>query len=295
MAQLEQYKIFASVAQNKSFGKAASELYITQPAVSQSVKQLETELGVQLFVRTARGAELTEAGKTLYGYAEQALSTLRNGEEQLKVLKALGTGTLAIGASDTLCEHFLLPYLCDFHKKYPAIKLRITNRNSAETVRLLSYGHVDIGFINTPCEIPGGLAVRCMKKLSSCFVFSPEHMPELCGRVVSVAELEKLPLLMLERESSMRRHTDFAFKESGIKLSPQTELGSHDLLLSFAESGLGVALVVEEYTASHFTAGTLAKLQLTFEIPTHEVALIMPGKLPLSFAAKEFCNGLGVL
>ena len=159
MAQLEQYKIFASVAQNKSFGKAASELYITQPAVSQSVKQLETELGVQLFVRTARGAELTEAGKTLYGYAEQALSTLRNGEEQLKVLKALGTGTLAIGASDTLCEHFLLPYLCDFHKKYPAIKLRITNRTSAETVRLLSYGHVDIGFINTPCEIPGGLAV----------------------------------------------------------------------------------------------------------------------------------------
>lgn len=290
MAQLEQYRIFAAVAQNKSFGKAAAELYITQPAVSQSIKQLEKELGVQLFIRTSRGAELTEAGEMLYGYTEQALATMRTAEEELKELRSLGTGTLPIGASDTLCAHFLLPYLCEFHEKYPRVKLRITNRTSAETMALLTAGYVDIGFVNLPCDAPGGVNVRPLKGLSLCFVCSPKHMPELCGKKVTLDELEEYPIMMLERESAMRRYTDACLKELGIKLSPQTELGSHDLLLSFAESGLGVAVVVKEYSEKNFATGTLKVIDLPFEIPQHEIALITRGNVPLSFAAKQFCE-----
>lgn len=295
MAQLEQYRIFAAVAQHRSFGKAAAELYITQPAVSQSVKQLEKELGVQLFIRTSRGAELTEAGEMLYGYTAQALATMRNAEEELKELRSLGTGTLPIGASDTLCEHFLLPYLCEFHAKYPKIKLRITNRTSSETMALLTAGYVDIGFVNSPCDAPGGVDVHPLKSLTMCFVCSPIHMPELCDHEVTVEELAEYPLMMLERDSAMRRYTDSYFKENGIKLVPQTELGSHDLLLSFAESGLGVAVVVREYTEKNFAAGTLVPVSLPFTIPSHEISLITRGSVPLSFAAKQFCALIGEL
>ncbi len=287
MVQLELYRVFLAVAKNRSFSKAAEELHISQPAISQSISSLEKELETQLFIRTSRGIRLTGAGETLYSYVEQALSIIKGGETQIYELKALKHGTLNIGASDTLCRHYLLPHLQHFHNKYPGVKLRVTNRTSKETVDLLKHGKVDIGFINMPTELDDNISVQELEQIQDCFVYSEKHFPDLRGQT-DLQTLQTYPILMLEKESSSRRYVDSFLKTHNVVPFPQIELGSHDLLLSFAEIGLGVAAVVKEYSKSYISSGKLTEVNLIPEIPKRSIAFISLTRIPLTFSAKEF-------
>ena len=246
MAPLEQYRIFAAVAKWGSFSKAAAELHKTQPAVSQSIKLLERQIDAQLFVRTSRGVTLTEAGKILQSYVEQALSAFESAENHINQLKTLEHGKLYIGASDTLSQHFLLPYLKKFHEKYPHVNLKVTNRTSQDTVDLLNQGKVDIGFIHIPTEVKEHISVLPLLELHDTFVYNEKHFPFIKGEFL-LNDLQHFPLLMLEKKA---QHASIwtVFQKQNITLSPEIELGSHDLLLSFAEIGLGIAAVVREYS-----------------------------------------------
>ena len=285
--QLEQYRIFAAVARHKSFGLAAKALFVTQPAVSQSVRQLESQLGTQLFIRTPKGTLLTQAGEILYQYVESALSLLSGAENRIAELKALEHGTLNIGANDTLCQHFLLPYLQQYHEKYPAVNIRVTNRTSSETVELLRYGKVDLGFINAFTERGDQFTVTPLRQLHDCFVCRPDKFPQLT-EPVSLRELTDFPLLMLETESASRRSLDAFCKSVRAPLQPQIELGSHELLLAFAERGLGVAAVTREYSTDYLQDGRLCEIRLKEKIPPRAISLIHLRRIPLSFAAREF-------
>lgn len=288
MVPLEQYRIFAAVARNKSFCKAAEELFITQPAVSQSIKLLEEELAAQLFVRSSRGVSLTQAGETLFTYVEQALTLFAGAENHLNELKQLESGTLNIGASDTLCHQYLLPQLKSFHNRYPHVSLRVTNRTSHETVELVKQGKADIGYINLPTETGAHITVCPLEELHDCFVCRAEAFPQYTGRTLSLSELEDAPLLMLEGASSTRRYIDACANERSISLKPQIELGSHELLLSFADIGLGIAAVVREYSQEYLSCGRLKEIILSDPMPPRAVALIYHDKLPLPLSAREF-------
>ena len=115
--RLEQYRIFNVVAKTNSFSKAAESLYMTQSAVSQAIKQLETSIDTILFIRTAKGVELTQAGSILYKYTSSAMELLETGLVRVEALKSLEEGELKIGASDTISAYFLLPHLEMFHMR----------------------------------------------------------------------------------------------------------------------------------------------------------------------------------
>jgi len=115
VSKLDLYKVFCQVAMSQSFSKAAKELYMTQPAVSQSVMQLEKELDTRLFNRTSRGVSLTNEGSLLFEYANSAINLLRVGEEKILEFKNLTAGELKIGVGDTISRYFLLPFLEFFH------------------------------------------------------------------------------------------------------------------------------------------------------------------------------------
>ncbi|MEG1743565.1 MAG: LysR family transcriptional regulator substrate-binding protein, partial [Clostridia bacterium] len=204
-------------------------------------------------------------------------------EVHINELKALEHGQLNIGASDTLCHHYLLPYLQSFHQKYPHVNLKVTNRTSKETVELLRSGKVDIGFINMPTDIGENLEFKTLEVLHDCFVFNEKFFS-----VSSLSDILSLPILMLEKDSSTRRYTDSYFKTIGVNLNPQIELGSHELLLSFAKIGLGVAAVVREYSAEYIKSGILKEVNLKNSIPPRSIALVFHSKIPLSLSAKEF-------
>ena len=121
--KIDSYKIFESVARNESISKASEELFISQPAVSQSIKKLEESIGGELFNRTKYGVRLTTEGKAFYDYIKKGLDYIENGERIFSSLKNLNIGTIRIGASSTITKNILIPYLKTFHKLYPNINI----------------------------------------------------------------------------------------------------------------------------------------------------------------------------
>lgn len=128
--KLELYRVFKEVAEVGNITAAAQALYISQSAVSQSIKQLENDLQTRLFSRNSRGVTLTAEGKMLYEYVRSAMGLLETGEEKLSQTRELQMGQLVIGASDTVTSQFLLPYLDGFHREHPAIHIQIISGRS---------------------------------------------------------------------------------------------------------------------------------------------------------------------
>ena len=146
----ELYKVFYYVATSLSFSEASKQLYISQSAVSQSIKTLEKKLEQPLFIRSTKKVQLTPAGKILLKHIEPAMNLIRRGESQLLDSGSLGLGQLHIGASDTICRYFLVPYLKQFHKKFPNVPIKVTNSTSLSCVELLEQGKVDLIVTNFP-------------------------------------------------------------------------------------------------------------------------------------------------
>ena len=138
--KLELYRIFRTVAEEESISAAAKTLFISQSAVSQSIHQLEEQLQVRLFSRQPRGVTLTGEGRVLYDYVRSAISLIETGEEKLQQTRELMMGELVIGASDTVTRSLLLPYLQQFHRAYPAIRLKVLNGTSYEALQMLRAG-----------------------------------------------------------------------------------------------------------------------------------------------------------
>ena len=146
----ELYKVFYYVATSLSFSEASKQLFISQSAVSQSIKTLEKKLDQPLFIRSTKKVQLTPAGKVLLKHIEPAMNLIQRGESQLLDSGSLGLGQLHIGASDTICRYFLVPYLKQFHKKFPNVPIKVTNATSLSCVDLLDQGKVDLIVTNFP-------------------------------------------------------------------------------------------------------------------------------------------------
>lgn len=286
---MQLYKIFFTVAKWKSISGAAGELCITQPAVSQAIKQLESQLDSQLFVRNSRGVALTDEGSLLYSYIEKALNLINAAQIRFEELKNLEKGVLSIGASDTICKYFLLPYLEIFHKQYPKIILQVTNRTSGETIELLKSGKVDIGFVNMPIDLKNDITVRKLSEVHDCFVYGKKYFSEFENKTtVELKDLESYEILMLEDQSATRRYIDNFFRKNHVNLKPEIELGSLDLLSEFAKAGLGIAAVIEEFVQEEIRSGMLRKVKLKTEIPPRHIGMVYQKNFPLSYTAKVF-------
>lgn len=279
--QLELYRFFHRVGVHRSVSAAARELCITQPAVSQAIRNLEESLETRLFVRLPRGMELTEEGRRLFAYIDQAIGLVDAGEREMRQLRSLETGELFIAAGDTLCRYHLVHHLERFHAQYPGVRLRITNRTSEATAALLKAGKVDLGLVNLPCDA-SGIEVEPVHRVTDCFV---THDPELARRVSDWEELAALPLLLLERGTSTRRFIDDQFAEHGIELNPEFELGSVDLLIRLARIGIGTSAVVREYVEEELERGDLFEIAIKPPMPTRDIGIAYRAGTPLSPAA----------
>lgn len=147
---LEAYKVFYYVAKCGSVTKAAGELSISQPAVSQAVKQLENTLDVSLFHRAAKGVRLTGEGELLYSYVAKGYEQIELGVKKVHQMQNMELGEVRIGASDMTLQFYLLPYLEKFHEKYPGIKVIVSNAPTPETLNSLREGRIDFGIVSTP-------------------------------------------------------------------------------------------------------------------------------------------------
>ena len=149
-ATLNLYNIFLTVAQTMNLSAASKRLFISQPAISKAVKQLENELGTTLFFRNSRGVQLTEDGELLYSHIFNAFNEIATGEQLLNSRKELGIGRIRFGASNTLCKYILLPRLQKYVRRNPHISISINCQSSLHTRTLIDNRDIDIGLIATP-------------------------------------------------------------------------------------------------------------------------------------------------
>jgi len=290
--KLERYRIFCSVYESGSLSSAANMMFLTQSAVSQHIKALEDSLGTILFIRSRSGIQPTQAGHLLYQYASQALSLIRTAEKKFTDISSLEDGSLSVGASDTICSHYLMPVLEQYHRLYPGIHLNITNRVTSETVDELKGGKIDIAFINLPyrkAEADRFLTIKEQLPLHEIFVASPEYVSAI-PHALSPDEIASYPLIMLENKSNTRNYVDSFFLSRQITLSPEFELGSHALLLEFASANLGIACVTKEFSQKQLDSGRLVEIQTTDPIPPRSLGVCSLTGVPLSHAAGAFLS-----
>ena len=283
--KLELYRVFKEVAETGNISLAAKNLYISQSAVSQSVKQLETALQARLFARSPRGVSLTWEGQMLYQYVRSALGLLATGEDKLSQAQQLLLGTLTIGASDTVTSFFLTPFLETFHRQHPGIRLKIVSGRSAKVLSMLKSGAVDIAFASSPSE--SSLATWSCFATHAIFVAGSGYGCDF-DHVYTRQEIADFPLILLERKASSRVFLEQYFLQSGITLTPEIELSSRSLLVSLAKIGLGVAGVTLEFVQDALLSGDIRLLKTDFTIPSRSVDMCTLQDVSPTAAASAF-------
>ena len=185
----ELYRIFYTVANCGNITEASKELLISQPAISKSIKNLEEQLGGQLFTRNKRGVILTEEGKEFYKYIKHAIEYINNAENKFTQLINLETGTIKIGISTTLTKTFLLPYLEEFHKLYPNINIEIITNITSELIPKLRNGLIDIVIMNISKKDYGNdIQITKCNEIHDCFVVNNTYK-DLLNKQISLKEL----------------------------------------------------------------------------------------------------------
>ena len=283
--KLELYRVFKEVAETGNISLAAKNLYISQSAVSQSIKQLETALQARLFARSHRGVSLTWEGQMLYQYVRSALGLLATGEDKLSQAQQLLLGTLTIGASDTVTSFFLTPYLETFHHQHPGIRLKIVSGRSAKVLSMLKSGAVDIAFASSPSD--SSLTTWSCFATHSMFVAGGGYGCDF-DHVYTRQEIADFPLILLERKASSRVFLEQYFLQSGITLTPEIELSSRSLLVSLAKIGLGVAGVTREFVQDALDSGEIRQLRTDFTIPARSVDMCTLREVSPTAAASAF-------
>ncbi|MCM1134734.1 MAG: LysR family transcriptional regulator [Clostridium sp.] len=284
---LEYYKVFYYAAKCGSLTTAAAELSISQPAVSQALKQLEGALMVKLFVRSARGIRLTPEGKILYEHVKAGYEQILLGEKMLSSMLRLDYGELKIGASDMTLKFYLLPLLQEYHEKYPGIKVTVTNAPTPETLNLLRQGKIDFGAVSTPVEAGQEFSVLPVREIEDVFVAGRKFI-QYKNHMLDLQELEKLPIISLEGNTSTKSYMEHFLGKNGVKLRPEFELATSDMIVQFALRGLGVGSVVKDFAAEYLEDGRLFELRFNKIIPKRQICVVRNGKLPISRAADEF-------
>lgn len=281
---MELYRVFYMVAKCGSISLAAKELAITQPAVSQSVKLLEEALGTKLFTRTSKGVSMTGEGKLLYSYVSKGYEQIELGEKKLTQMQNLELGEVRIGASDMTLQFYLLPFLEKFHEQYPGIKVSVTNGPTPETLHNLSDGKIDFGVVSSPFEIQNDMEIKEVKEIEDVFVAGRRFLPYK-NHMLDLKQLEELPLILLEGNTSSREYMERYLKQNQVELNPEFELATSEMIVQFAVRNLGVGCVVKDFARQYLEEGTLFELRFNKIIPKRSFCLVLDKKNPLTAAA----------
>lgn len=287
---LDLYRVFYSVATHGNISKAANELFISQPAVSKAICNLERSSGITLFSRNSRGVKLTKEGEVFYQYVKSALNQIYEGERVLTKLKNKEIGIIKVGISSILCKNFLVPRLKNFIQKYPQIKIIINNKTSSETLKLLDDGKVDIAIVSTPCDYFHYNFVEIFK-IQDIFVASKGYINS--HNIENLEDITSYHTLMLLEEGNVsRKYIDLYFNQNNIHIKPDIELSNMDLLVELAKVDLGITVAIKEFITNELSDGPLIELPIKPSIPCRSIVMLSHKSTPLSIASQAFWNYL---
>lgn len=285
---LELYKAFYYVGKNKSISKAADELMISQPAISRSIKTLEGQLNVNLFIRKRDGVELSEAGLLIFDKVKNAIMLIENAENEISSFKKLDFGYINIGASKTILHEFLMKYITEFHKEFPNIVIRVYTDKTSLLIKKSKIGLIDIIFTNLDDNDYSDFENVRLIKINDCLAVN-ESYSNLKDKVISNNELEELPFILLTKGATSRNIFDNVCNKDDIRINPIMEFGSNSLVKEFTLSGFGVGLLTEEFVKDEIKSGKLIKLNTKLNLGSKYIGMLYT-KESINYAAKEFIS-----
>lgn len=256
-------QVFYTVAKQLSFTKAAEQLFMTQPAVTFQVKQLEEHFNTRLFERSHGRIALTPAGRLVMDYAERVLALSEEMDTRVSELTGSVAGALSLGASMTIAEYILPKILGEFKAAHPEVQAQMTVANSETIVNRVADHTLDVGLIESPSYLPTlQNEVCCDDELVA--ICAPAHALAK-GRSVRAQDLAALPWVRREPGSGTREFTDNYLRECGVSpddLDVTMELGSPEAIKSVVETGIAVAIVSRATIAKEMALGSLVALPL---------------------------------
>lgn len=289
MVNFELYKVFYTVAKCGSLTLAAKELYMSQPAVSAAIKQLETQLGTTLFNRKHNGMELSASGGKLIAQdVEQAIKLLAGVEDRLAERQQNASGTLRIGASDTIFQYVLADKIVEYNERYPQVVIELISDVTPNIIDALKSDRCDIGFLNLPIAPDNGIVItESIAYLNDIFI-AGKRFEELKGKQITLRELQQYPLLLMEENTVAREAFEAYIDSHNVSLKPVAEVNSWGFMKQLVVSGMGIGCIPREYTLNKIAAGSIFELNVTPPMPMRSVGVALPKNANISFALKLF-------
>lgn len=284
----ELYRIFYEVATIGNITRASKKLNISQPAISKSIRNLESQLGGDLFVRTQKGVILTEEGKIFYNHIKNAINNIINAENEFTNLMNLNTGSIRIGVSTTITEKYLLPYLKRFHELYPNITIHMYTDISNELLDKLKNGLIDLAIVHViDKDYDYDIDICKIKKIHSCFVVN-DSFSKLLEKDISLNELVNYPIILQTKGSNSRDFIEKIEIDNNIMFKSNIESSSYTLISEFAKMGLGVGISTKEYIEKDLDDNLLFEIKLKEKLPDRYIGVAtLKNKTP-NFSTKKF-------
>ena len=270
-----------------SISKAANVLFISQPAITKSIKKLENELEITFFNRSPKGVSLTENGKIFYEFIKNGIESFTNGEHKLTSLKNLDTGIIKIGASTTVTKYFLMPYIEKFHKLFPNIDISITNHLTNTLISNLKKGSLDLLIVNLPTKLDDDLKITPCAVLHDCFAGNSNYKKQI-SKKISLSELvENYPIITQKEPSNTRTFLNSIMKENNINFHPKFDIVSYSLVKDFAKIGMGISYITKEFTKDELDNKLLFEIPIKEKIPERGLGIVLPKNTITSFATQK--------
>lgn len=276
------YRVFYYVAKYGNITQAAKLMLNSQPNLTRTIKNLETELGCALFSRSNQGMKLTPEGKRLYEHIKIAYEHIEIGEAEITDSRSLRSGSVYVAASEVALRCLLLPVLKKYRLRYPGIHIRISNHSTPQAIAALKGGTADIAVVTTPTVRSASLAERIIRPVNEVAVCSP-YFSSLANRQVSLSQLTNYPLISLGEDTKSFEFYSGFFSSHGLAYRPDIEAFTADQILPMVAADLGVGFVPEEFLQNE----DVNIIDLKERIPERNIVLIKRKEQPLSVAAKE--------
>ena len=287
-ANLQYYKTFYYVAKYRNLTKAAKALYVSQPTVTHTIHCLEEELGCSLFVRSKSGMQLTPEGRLIYDHIAVAYEHILEAEMMLRQLQELSSGYLKIGASEISIHHYLLPVLTAFHKRYPDIRINISNSTTPRELQALKDNLLDFAILVISSDHKDkDLTITKLTGFRDILI-AGNQFAALKKQTWDLSSLSAFPFVSVSEDTNTRQFLNTIFLQAGLTFQPDIELATTDLITPMVANNLGIGFVPEKFAQSALMRGEVFQVALDRPLPEREICLVRKSDTALSPAGQAF-------
>ena len=292
LMQVESFRVFRDLVETRSFSRSASLNGITQSAVSQQLRSIEQRLRVPLLERTSKQFALTREGQLLYEASREIIGYYQRFQHQLEEMRNIISGTIRLVAVPSLGLHELPPYIKEFLRAFPQVKIQVDYRRSNEVYESIAAGEADVGFVAFPSPRKG-LKVETFKKDTLHVICAPGH-PLLKKAPVHLPDLPQHKIISLAPEMPTRQGLDKILAARGLRFSPMMEFDNVETLKQAVEINAGIAFLPQSAVASELAKGSLAILPHQGPEIIRPLGIVSRSSRMISPAVKRFLKALKV-